>query len=96
MSSEIRAYDEYDDTYRNIEAEAGVQAAFMIGQLFQNPTLLFEAQIAHKEQEILDATKEGASSEMICALHFELKYLKLVQIEAQGVYQNAHSEAIEE
>lgn len=82
----------YEDSHRNREAEAGVQIAFMLGQLLSDPNMLFEAEIAHKEQEIWDAVDSDADPQMICALRSELSQLRLTRINAKGVYQNSHSQ----
>lgn len=91
-----QSHDHYDDNYRNIDAGADEQGAFMFGQLLHSPASVFGAEISRVQQEIADATAAGDNSQKICALHFELKHLKMVQIEAEGVYRNAHSAAAEE
>lgn len=88
-------YDEYCEATRDIEARNGVEMAFMLGQLSTDPALIFAAEIAYKEQEILDAEEAGDSGKL-CVLNYELHYLKMVQIETQGVYRNVHSEATDE
>ena len=88
-----QSHEQYDDTYRNVGADTDAQEAFVIGQLLKNPGQVFEPQIADLRQQIQDATEAGDNSEKICALHFELRHLRMVQIEAEGVHRNSHSDS---
>lgn len=77
---------------RELEIEAGIHVAFMLGQWLKHPGNLVDLQIADKQRELQDAVAGGVDGNAIGRLEDELRQLKLIKIEAIGVHDNAHPE----